>query len=376
MTVRALPLRMSAFARAVLNGYTKEGAVYHTLQPTRRVLSILEDDMKVRSSAELERDDIVQRFKECCGRLGFADSTTSTWLMRLYAIIRRANKKGLLSLAPDFPVIPDPRKLQRSDRSRPPAGMAAAVPIVVKCARRSSDFREACAGELLDLIFQTGAPMTPLLGVLIDQVDLENRAITVDCYHRGMPGTVLIPAGLVPALRAWSARATVDYFFPRSEQGGRWHISGRAVGRGPHPALRAICLRAGVEPFTWEQVRRLYSENSERTLQLATSPGSKPRRLPAFTIGGPDDHVVVFGVDQGKLPRGQYDTFKAIVEAGEPGIEPDVLTQTTGKGRATKTVKTLMDRSEEFQELIERPGRGYPGMKARYRIRTWWMDQR
>ena len=281
------------------------------------MLSILEDGLGVRTTAELEHDDIVRRFNEFCDAGQFAESTRWTWFGRLGTIIRLGHKLGLLRMTPDFPVATDPRKIPKSVRSSPPS--KAAVEGLLEHLRTAAggSWESHRLYALVSLIVTSGIPLVRALHLGGADVDRESNRI----WMRPRPDAELKPKRIDPTLMemlaTWIPRTKSDLVFPSKEGGGFWHISGRAVGRGPHPALRSACLAAGIKPVTFEQLRRYYADTS-----APRPPASVGRVEPAIRDGvaklvvelGPEgEPPIVWGNPKRPLTANEYKLVSSLV---------------------------------------------------------------
>jgi integrase len=283
------PVAIAEFAAAILADYEK--APYTTRAAMRKILSVLEDDLGVTMSTELERPGIVHRLEIFCAEAGFAESTRATLLMRLRTVIRRGLAKGLLHQSPDFPVIPEPRSLPRSVRSKPPA--RSDIERLRTHLSKASNTREGHRlHALVSLIVESGISLINALGSRVADVDLERGTIRDILRARGkkrlVPGggvrLLRINASLKAILSGWIAECGSVWLFPGVTGVVPWQISGRVavgVGRGPHPALRAACIAACIRPLTFEQLRRFHAENVEPMVLFAVDGDreSEPRSV-------------------------------------------------------------------------------------------------
>lgn len=351
-TKRRRHVTFAVFAQGVAESYREQGAPYHTRQPVKRVLKIL-DDMGVETTAELERQDVVDRFHAYCVDHGFKPTTRDTWLARLRTIVRRGKKLGYLRFAPEFPILEDPRKLPRSLRSDPPT--TAEVRRLLDHLRIGATSWEAWRlYALVSVVTLAGVQLKSALAMRPDDVDLADGAILIPIQRSQRLRRVRISAELYEALAAWLPRVVGRFLFPNVSESGRWHLSGRIAGKGPHPYLHVACEAAGVRHITFEQLRRFHSEQSTTTVRLSPDPIGG-----ACTVAISDDrHLVVKGVDQGELSsQERFELVHSLIKAGPAGIPSAQMEHHTGQSGWWQTLNKIRKRFPSFDDVLAMPGR-------------------
>jgi hypothetical protein len=141
----------------------------------------------------------------------------------------------------------------------------------------------------------------------------------------------------------------------------------------PRSGLKAACAAARVGSIRYEQIRRNFSQNQQPALPDIAVASAK-RQRPAVEMSGPDQPVVVLGKDHGVLRPKPYAILRALWEFDEDGIPPKQLDKVTGVPYARERVRAMRAESPQLRELIETPGKGFPGSQGKVRLTRRWID--
>src|SRR5262249_4389430 len=85
---------------------------------------------------------------------------------------------------------------------------------------------------------------------------------------------------------------------------------------------------------------------------------------PRVVLHGPGERPTACGPDKVPLTRAQYDTVKALLDAGPAGLSKDQLDHKSGHGDARKILKRLAESDSDWAAVVHFPGK--PG--GGYRI--------
>jgi hypothetical protein len=89
-----------------------------------------------------------------------------------------------------------------------------------------------------------------------------------------------------------------------------------------------------------------------------------PKR-PSVILGGPQDSPTVNGKKKVPLTPAKYAVAKALVEAGEAGLDTNELTRRSGKQDAVKHLRDLQKQDGDWKKAIIMAGKSW----GRYRVR-------
>ena len=73
-------------------------------------------------------------------------------------------------------------------------------------------------------------------------------------------------------------------------------------------------------------------------------------------LGGLVDPPTVNGKKKELLTKAQYDSVKALLDAGEQGLTKDMLDKKSGHGDTRKILKRLAAKDADWKKMIDRLG--------------------
>jgi len=228
-------------------------------------------------------------------------------------------------------------------------------------------------------IIYTGVPEEDMLALRVDDVDLAKGVMFIrrrkGNKYFDAPQPFPIHSDLKPILREWLPETRSIYLFPGVE-GGRWVGSFR--GTRPHEEIEAAAFAAGIqESVTYRTLRRFHFEALESSveglglngLSCPMRPNSEPRLGPnRVVVGGPQDPISVHGTTIGVLTTVRYNTLKALWKAGKKGLTGSELKREAGAGGAVNAWNDMRNLYPALRDVLPRPGKGYRGTDARYRL--------
>jgi integrase len=355
---RARPIPFDQFATAILESYGDRP--YATRYAVSRTLEILEV-MGVKTTAELERDDIEERFAAECRRRGWLESTVDTWVGRLRARIRRGFKLGLLRREPEMSVSKDCRKEPRTTVGAPQEKMER---LVAHAAGRIETWEGERIYALVVTIAGTGIPLVAAINLTPADVDLERGTLNVWVGRGKRFEETPISNAVARVIDRWLPRAN-EFLFPRTPAGGKWHLSGRIAGEGPHPALEALCRAAAVGHTTFARIRGYYFKNPFNAAALAAVPAADVPKRCVVELTQPGGPVRVYGRLKRKLSSEQFSIVNLLHEAGPVGIDPKQIAKAAKEERVGtgwwQTLDFLRKSDTDWARALRFPGRARGG---------------
>lgn len=343
---------------------------------------MLAQGLGVRTIAEVDSDDLVVRLGAYLASKGFAPKSQNTWQKALNTVRVFGVKYGYLSLRPAPLRDPShPEWITENGTAEVGAVLSGRElsHLIQQAVQESGSLAGGRDYLMLGLAALHGVKPISAIGLRIEHVAADCASITLPGRTGLRPKTVKLGPELSGFLLAWIRQPRVvetGALFPGRLK-GLWSYHSWYNDR-PSVRLRSLCKRAGIRPTTFSDVLRFHKANVVSQIPVIATPRGvdTPRRERSIVLGEPSERVIVFGVDQGVLPRAQHAVLKTIVDAGINGVLVSEIAAKSGHGRAPKIVKAIKARSPEFEDLIERPGRGYAGQQGRYRISAWWSDER
>jgi integrase len=353
---RAQPIPFDHFATAILDSY--DGAPYTTRYAVSRTLEIL-DDIGVKTTAELERDDIEERFADECRRRGWRGTTHDTWVGRFRAVIRRDEKKklGLLRREPKLSVSRDFRKEPRTTVGPTQEKMER---LIAHAMARVEPWEGERIYALVVTIAGTGIPLVAAINLTPSDVDFERKTLNVWVGRGKRLEEVPMSNDVARVLGRWAPRAK-EFLFPRTPEGGKWHMSGRIAGKGPHPAIEALCRAAGVGHVTFQAIRGYHSKNPFDAAALAVVPAADVAKRCVVELTRPGGPVRVYGRLKRELTIEQFNIVKLLLDAGEAGIGPALVAKAAKDERVGagwwQALNSLRKSDTDWARAIRFPGR-------------------
>jgi integrase len=364
------PISMKRFSAAILEHYRSKNTAYRTIVMIRRVLSLLETDLGLRTVAGLERESIVRRFKALCAEKNWMASTERAFETRIISMARLGLKLGLLRTIPVFPTPPNWRSIEKSDRTLPPSE-AAVQKLMRYLQRRSTTWEGGRLHALVAVVALTGNQLTSTLNIRVEDIDTQARMIRVKNL-RGRYITIRISEEVSAILSAWLPRVHCEWAFPGVKQVGRWTVSGASACPGPNPSLLEAARNAGVGRITYEQLRRFHKEKSATSFQLGLkSNAATHQRRSGKCIVALDEQgrrASIRGKDAGSLSRSRFELVKLLRDAGPTGLSAREIGQGT-EGGWWQTLDKLRKSDPAWAEAIVFPGGPYGG-----KYRLFWTE--
>lgn len=327
---RSLPF--DRFMTALFEPY--RGSGYPTRYAISRTLGILKE-MGVETAAELERDDIEDRFSAECQRRGWCDGTLDEWKGRLRSVVRKGVKMGLLLREPKLSVTRDFRKEPRTTSPPPLAEM-------VRLFSHAAGRRETWDGDrlyaLLATLVGTGIPLITALKLEPSDFSAESGSLKIWVARGKRFEEKRIARRVAGVLEAWTPRAK-EYLFPRTPDGGLWHTSGRINGTGPHPSLLRTCRAAGVAPpLRFDRIRAYYLHDPMNAADVIAVQQVPPTKRCVVQLTEPGGPVRVYGRLKAGLTPDRFNVIRVLIEAGPDGLSKpqlDAMAKATGPIRAS-----------------------------------------
>lgn len=359
MIAPTAPMPTAEFADTIVEHFRVTGHVRDTLKLVRRVLGILEKDLGVKTVAELERpdiDDIARRFDQ--RNAGLSPYTRASRLRILCRVIRVGHAAGLLRTLPRLPKPPQSDELPPGKRTQAPPAEAVGRLMVQLAADKSWLGRRQHA--LTSLVYLAKIPLEVATRIKIADVNLEKKTILTRRRYRGKsldevePREVGISDDLVKILAVWIQQAGCEWLIPGSRREGPWNSRGTGLG-SPMDRLRRACKAAGIQPITFEQLRRFHAETARPSLPFATFSAR-------VILTGPSTPPIVNERPQPVLTRAQYNVIKALWGAAPGRLSKRELIDRSGHTDAVNILKAVRAFNDDWRSVIDlpgEPGKGY-----------------
>ncbi|HWB08784.1 MAG TPA: hypothetical protein VG826_06160 [Pirellulales bacterium] len=94
------------------------------------------------------------------------------------------------------------------------------------------------------------------------------------------------------------------------------------------------------------------SKKRRRTAAVSATPEATTPQPPFVVLGKPGERPVVLGKTKSKLTDARYNVVKALIEAGENGLNKDEIVQKSGHGDARQVLKRLADSDPDWKGVI------------------------
>jgi integrase len=375
----ARPVDMTTFAELVLQNYRERpNTTQKTIYRVGRILDTLMRDFRVRTTEGLQDPRLLARFERACETSGLAPGSIRTFVSTYYAIVGLASGWGLLTQDPRFQKIADFRSSEwegAHGKPRPvkPVSLAELKRLLGGVGNEDGAFADLRIRALIATVSLCRFQVTAAIRLRVRDFDLRAGRIGIPPRRDGSAGTVPLTdeaKRFVSEFFRHPEMSGCEWAFPGKDKVGPWQLEAN-YPENPRGHLEARCKERLLRRITFPM---LYRFRRAQDARLSLGLDASPERRPSYVIGAPDENVVVLDVDQGRLPRGQYDVLKAIIDAGPDGILASEIAATAKHDSAQKIVRRLIARSKELSDFIGMPARGHHGSKGRYWVRIWWLD--
>ncbi len=366
---KARATTMAEFAEAISGHYRGKGSRHVTLWRVDLVHSLLADGAGVRTAAELGRADIVRRFDEALTaryKAGSIQWRATTALF--YAILRRGHKLGILPAIPELPSIPHASASPRGEKSSPPPERD--VDALFRHVNRAGTWKEERFRVLIYLVGDAGLNVAHACQLEVANVDVASRVI-VTGFKGKRPKRLKISPELASALEAWIPKTGGKWLLPGGRRIGPWWHTSR-WRHSPLGEQKVACLAIGVEPFTFQQLRRFRAENrywrppaeaapaADRP-EPATSAGPP---LPVIRLGRPGEPFNVDGKEKPRLTALGYKLLAMLLEAGAEGKTKGQLDAKLGKGGGWRRTFRDLKSDPDLDRILVPAGKSWTRYRA------------
>jgi hypothetical protein len=141
-----------------------------------------------------------------------------------------------------------------------------------------------------------------------------------------------------------------EWVFPGKAYRGPWYESSNRHAQDARWRLKAACRAAGIPPITFEQLRQFSKEHVETRVPISVAP-------PLLILGKPGQPVIVRGRRKGRLSDSQYAVVKALVDAGEAGLDGRRLVEKSGYKDARRILAKLVNSDRDWKAITALPGK-------------------
>jgi integrase len=283
----ARPVSIAVYARGIIDDARKRGCDPYYVSSLKKVLSILQNELLVCSSRELEVGRIFARLAEFCSLKGYKPDTLITYNAILCATMRIAVRLRLQRrLPPNMPKQPDRRVKGRSPRSTPPPPQLVNQ-LLLSLRDARGTWLVGRLYVLAALMVYAGMTLRGALRLRVSELRLDDGFIDIRYPVRKSSVSLPIPPELAPILSEWVAGLPVhcDNVLPGVKMRGQWYETTKG-SFNPHYQLDEFCRSRGIDGLTFEQLRRYHVERPRRTdFGLDGARASKP--LPSLKIVEP-----------------------------------------------------------------------------------------
>jgi integrase len=347
---RSIPF--DKFAAAILDDYRTSSppVTRQTVFRVGEILDMLKAHLKVRSTADLERDDTVSRFAANPDFLRWNPTTQGAVLGMLHAIYRRGQKLGLIRSIPEFPDVIRRHRQPRSERTKVPSPAAV---------RRLLDYLQSQAHTwegrrfhaLIATIVLGGLSVTQALRLRVADIELAEDTIWVSGSARRTSSSPPIPVRIGPELKGilagWLRWTKCEWAFPGKERVGPWHGNG-GNKKQPFYQLEAAARAAGVKRIGYRSLLRYHAMHSVPSVNL-------PRGRP-ISVRGPHRSVFIGGEETVVTSDDQVLIIEALRRESPRRLSLDEISKLTGVKSPRHVLSRLLEHPICRTAIIEETG--------------------
>jgi hypothetical protein len=360
---RAVP--MAEFAAAIEQHYLSERASRSILYAMRKVLRILNEDLGMRTTADLD-GDLVGRF---FARREGSERNRHHMATVFRSMCRRAAAVGLLPAMPPFPAIRSSRSFPRGSRTTPPPAKERDT-LLLHLRRAAADGVDAHRlSAITAIVALAGTTLRDALRLPNNDVDLAagimwiRRPAGMVARH---PIRIPMPPELISTLAGWWPNRGPTYLFSYPTKDKPLGTDSDIKGRKLCGHLKAAVAAAGIKtPITFGKLRRFHAENAVRVIPTGSDMATRPEPtrspepgLPTIRLGRSGEPCYIDGCRMRTLTASQRDIIEAILAAGPDGLDAEEIEYRTGLGGWRQTLLRLK-RNALWDRIIIFPGVAY-----------------
>jgi integrase len=269
------PTSLRELAERVRDSYKEEYAYRERYQDrmdvpssprsVSRVFDMLIINLGKSWASELQDPALIREFQDCEAFTRLSPSTQRGRLATLKSIMNRSKERGWLSSVPTeaFPNLSVSRETPRGVRSLPPSPDDAHS--LMNHLASADAWRDRRLHILVSLVLLAGTPDIVARRLSLADVDLASKTIWCRRRWRGpiesvKPKPIRIGDEVAAIIEPWIPFTGGEWLIPNHRRTGRW--STRHPIFGPLGCLEAACRTIGIEPITFEQLRRFHDEHA------------------------------------------------------------------------------------------------------------------
>jgi integrase len=361
-------------AEKVMQSYEADGVSRAMRNLARRLFRTLEANLGIRDGRELESEETLRRFQRHNARSSESKSTRDTRQAVFNNVVRRAHRLGLLRKTP---LLPKQSGYHAGLSPRTEAPLRGDVDRLWTQLAAADEWEDRRFRALTATVLLGGISVGDVAQLRVRDVDVAGGAVAVRSGRRSrLPeaaARIRIRDDLTAVLGEWLGQVQGKYAFPETSLDTPWGYTPRGLTNVHRRRLKAVCCAAGIDPVTFEQLRRFRAENPSwrppagpepavDRPESATSPGPP---LPTIRLDGPEQPFYVDGNQGRTLKASEFDVLRALADEGPDRLlSGEHLKEKSGRASYWRILRGLRD-EPLLRPLLIGGGRSWAGYGLR-----------